>query len=442
MTKISLGFLAVLISGNAAAQSFNFVPQAGGVNYIQLNDPGITGFNSTDIVFIGDGFLETEMNAFDKAAKNCIGQASPQVGQGLLTFAPYDTHKCRFRFWEVQLISKESGIDEPRNSIYKDTALDCSFGGASDPFMKVKGDAAKVQAAVTASGVPTWDYIVVITNSADVPGAYFPTSGNIIYLSSYNAWGVYLAHELGHAIVGLGDEYECRICTPSEPERTYTGGARPEPNLTSTTAVIKWGSQIQSWVKSFIPTLPEFMLNCDVVGAWEGGGTYKHNIYRPEEYCIMDGFTCSSGEEFCAVCENALDGALRFCGVLAWYMPPYLREWPNVIYKLPPCLVCPPRSAAADDLRHAIEFDSIVLKLLHRGPIHWIGDPESHFAVYDDWSEKVDIRTEVVRDGVEISFEASRIRTYTAVFDVLDDLETDQPIRIELYRNGRHEPLP
>jgi len=441
MKKIALGFLVVLIAENATAQPFNFVTQPDGLNYIALNDPGIMSFNAYDIVFIGDGFTASNMHEFDTAAKNCIGTAgSQQVGDGFLEIAPYSWHGCRFRFWEVQLISPQSGVDEPKISQYRSTALDCSFGGASDPYMKINGDAAKVAAAVAASGVPTWDYVVVIAKSQSTPGAYFPIGGNIIYLSSWNAWGVYLAHELGHAMVGLGDEYECDICNPGSPTppRTYTGGARPEPNLTHDLTNIPWKNLIKPWVLPFIPTLPEFMLNCDVVGAWEGGGTYKYGIYRSEEYCAMDAFTCSSGETFCAACEQALDNGMRFCGIL-WQNTAYLREWPTVIYKLPPCLVCPPRNAAAEELIHAIEFDSVVIKLLHRGPLDWIRNPDSRIAVYDDWFDRVAVYTEVVEDGIEVSFEASRIRTYTAVFDVLNEIGTDVPLRFELYRNGRLE---
>ena len=431
----------VLFASTAVAQpTFNFVTQSDGLNYACLNYsfPRWGGYN---IVFIGDGFQASEMNSFDTAVDHCIHDNS-ETGDGLLGIPPYQTSACRLRMWRIQLISNSSGIDEPKKNLWRNTPLDCSFGNTGDPYMKISGDPAKVVAAVAASGLTEWDFIVVITNTPTQYGAYFPSSGNIVYISSGNAWGIYLAHELAHALASLGDEYECQTCDPSvaETPRTYAGTGKPEPNLSTDLNHIKWEDLIEPWVINygFIPTLPENMCDCDVVGAWEGGGNYTFGVYRSEEYCAMDAFMCSVDDAFCAACNRALEDVLMSCDFW-WDFLAHLREWPPIIYKIPPCFTCPPERGAAHDLIADIKFDAIIMKLLHRGPIDRFPDPRTRIAVYDDWFERVPVEVEVKPDGIDISFSASRIRTYTVVMDVEGLFDRHEDVRFELIRNGSRE---
>lgn len=149
----------------------------------------------------------------------------------------------------------------------------------------------------------------------------------------------------------------------------------------------------------------------------------------------MDQVTCSSGDAFCVACTNALKEALSGCAhPIAFLGMPPTRFW-----VLPICFVCDAESAVADDLRRQMEFDAMVMKFLHRGPFDWLGGPGPLISVYDDWGERIPVRTVVHGDVLEISFNANRIRRYT----VVAESRNSSPLPAfdaELYRNGVREP--
>jgi hypothetical protein len=431
--KTVVALFVLLVSTRIAFAQFNIVQQSDGLYYARVDNTNSTT-SAYNVVFIGDGYTAAEMASFDAAVDVCINEKV--TSDGLLVIEPYASAKCRFRFWRVELVSNVSGIGGS-------SPLGCTFGAAGQPYMKISGDPVKIQTAVEQAGLTGWDYIVVITNTPTRYGAYYPFGGQILYLSSGNAWGIYVAHELGHAIASLGDEYECDLCYPDNPDEGRTlppGTVLDEPNLSTDLDNIKWKNLIPQWVfdSNMIPTVPEHTCDCEVIGAWEGGGYYSHGVYRSQEYCAMDAIMCTGGDGFCAACRDALQAMLPECGL--WVVSTHLKQYRRV-WELPPCLVCEPSGTNPEEIRREMEFDTIVMKFLHHGPPEWPELPKPQITVRDDWAELVAAETRITGDVIEVTFQANRIRRYSIEFENEFEVSPDREIGVEFYRNGVREEL-
>jgi hypothetical protein len=166
---------------------------------------------------------------------------------------------------------------------------------------------------------------VLVSDPAEHAGAWFYPASDITLISDANSWGVYLAHELGHLIADLGEEYPCYSCFRSgnypasdDWNRTFDpDNDEPvdSPNLATDLNATPW--EISPYIYE-TPTedIPTSNLNAyrgKMVGAWQGGGTYRHGVWRSEEYCIMDTMMNHWNEFFCEVCESAIENELSAC---------------------------------------------------------------------------------------------------------------------------------
>ena len=136
--------------------------------------------------------------------------------------------------------------------------------------------------------VPEWDYVLIFLNDEGGGGC----GGNGVQVVTKGTSSDTIAHEFGHGIGGLGDEYV--------KPREYTKDTRPSsPNLDNTTDrdEIKW----RHWISPStpLPTTKTVLMDANQhCGAFEGGGSYSIGIYRPVHNCRMK----SSSKEFCPVC--------------------------------------------------------------------------------------------------------------------------------------------
>jgi hypothetical protein len=223
------------------------------------------------------------------------------------------------------------------------------------------------------------DAIFVVANDVDHYAAWSPDYGGITFITSSIHYGRLMAHELGHVIADLGDEYLCDLCTSGEAPRAYTGGAPLEANLTVLEyltsgevdrAKIPWIGLIGGW--TVLPTTVGASCYYWEAGAWEGGGTYATGIWRPQERCIMLYF-CGSYGDFCQVCYGETGPARpRRTPSPVWTMshptPPIPVgrpndrgrgdhreiEWPVVLFaqrRILPCWECPPEIPTEHRLR-------------------------------------------------------------------------------------------
>lgn len=114
----------------------------------------------------------------------------------------------------------------------------------------------------------------------------FPFAG-IATLSSDNASSSLVgAHEVGHSLGELGDEYD--YCGPGyEQYCTYTKGEPKEPNLTTYGRAGYGEAYLQANHVKWFRWLREADPTGGVVGLFEGGGYHGHGLWRPTETSIM-----------------------------------------------------------------------------------------------------------------------------------------------------------
>ncbi len=211
-----------------------------------------------DLVFVADGFTQDEMVYFREAVNNyrTFSEQYERVFAG---------QQNAWNIHLVQIPSNESGVDEPKSGILKDTAFDSSFECEwVDRIICVNQE--KVLDTVS-EYFPQYDTILVLANSTRNGGA---SLGNNIITSSMNPnLNNTIIHELGHGLANLGDEY------------TYGGVNLPaiepsQPNLTlnNDSDSVKW----RHWFEDE---------DASVINIFEGGNYLPSGVWRPSENSVM-----------------------------------------------------------------------------------------------------------------------------------------------------------
>jgi hypothetical protein len=111
----------------------------------------------------------------------------------------------RFNVWVQDVRSRSSGIDDPAGRRIADTAFDVGFGagdGRRCTFFQTPDGLASARQLGRMAGA---DVVMVLAHTAEHGGCAGP--GVVVMTHGRRApWT--MAHELGHALVGLADEYE------------------------------------------------------------------------------------------------------------------------------------------------------------------------------------------------------------------------------------------
>jgi hypothetical protein len=167
------------------------------------------------------------------------------------------------------------------------------FNSAYDPderLITIPGNSqgqGKVDALLE-SLMPAHDVAVLLVNDL-IPGGSDGGGKTVIVANSAYS---YLAHEAGHVLAGLGDEYTAPY--PGFPDVE-------EPNTTRETRRdrIKWNAWIEP--ETPLPTPPNATFQ-DVIGLFEGSHYHTTGWYRPKLDCAMNHLEVP----FCEVCAEAL----------------------------------------------------------------------------------------------------------------------------------------
>jgi hypothetical protein len=305
-----------------------------------------------DVVILGEGYSTNDKNKFRKDIDRFTKYMFEQE--------PYKTHKQKFNVYGILKPSAESGVDEPRANIFKETSLSTSFNSmGSERYLLTEDNKTMRDLA----GYVPYDAIYIMVNSNRYGG------GGI-----YNLYCTFTAdaqfskylfiHEFGHSFVGLADEYYTSSTAYNE---FYPRGVEPvEPNITALLDKenLKWGhlvtrntelptpwekvdfdSNDREWQKERaelnakvaelkrnnaqadeIKKAEEYYAMRDKehsdwvdnylrsskywgkVGAYEGAGYTSEGLYRPMLDCIM----FSKGDKpFCKVCEEAVVNVIK-----------------------------------------------------------------------------------------------------------------------------------
>ncbi len=301
--------------------------------------------DKVDVVFLAEGYTEQEFDQFKLDLENRT--------ELFFTSEPFKANKDCFNVYGVFVPSQDSGVDEPRKGIYRNTTLNASFNALDlDRYLLTEDNRAMRDIAAQ---VP-YDAIFIMVNSERYGG------GGI-----YNFYAVFTAHgpaaetvfvhEFGHSFAGLADEYYNADVAYNE---FYPRGVEPaQPNITALLDPnnLKWENEVHpgtakpaEWNKSFFDDLdkkrqelrrelwklekenpddkniPEIQGEMKVIekeldtfikghplkekaGFFEGAGYAAEGLYRPMLNCMM---ISNREKKFCKVCQKAIQEMIDF----------------------------------------------------------------------------------------------------------------------------------
>ncbi|MFQ5824156.1 MAG: M64 family metallopeptidase [bacterium] len=291
-----------------------------------------------DFLLLGDGYTKDELDKFRKDAE--------RWKKLILSTAPFKDHAKDLNIRAIDVISQDSGIDEPRKNIWKSTALGTSYNSLDSPRYILSLDNRAMRNI--AAAVP-YDFIYILVNSKRYGG------GGIYNLFATGMTGVenpdldwhidyMFTHEFGHSFGGLADEYYSSSVSYLD---FYPTGVEPwEPNVTALqdTDNLKWKSFVNEgtplptpWPKAEYDNLEAVRRGWDrskpgyyekwtkiinqqkdlmkaskyvgKVGAFEGAGYSTKGLFRPFMDCRMFSLGLIP---FDPVCRAAIERVINF----------------------------------------------------------------------------------------------------------------------------------
>jgi hypothetical protein len=235
---------------------------------VDLHDSGRPPATSLDVVIVPDGYTK-----LDEA--KMIADAR-RFAMALMEHQPFDAHASEISVRLVKAFSRESGPDEPRKGVFRDTIVETTFDTFRSARYLTTADMKRLREV--ASMAP-YDTVLVMVNSCRYGGGGIFNSYSIF--TSDTEYSEYvMLHELGHGFGALGDEY-FTSSTGYDEDQFYTEGTEPwEPNVTAATRreEIKWRHLISP--DTPIPT-PDTEEYDGAVGLFEGAGYKAKGLFRP-----------------------------------------------------------------------------------------------------------------------------------------------------------------
>ena len=246
-----------------------------------------------DIVILPDGYTNSDMGKF---IQDCN-----QFSKVLFNFEPYASYREKFNIRGVWAPSEEEGNDIPADSVWRKTILNTTFYTFDSERYCMTYDNKSVRDL--AANAP-YDQIYILVNSDKYGGGAIYNFYSVSVNSNIHAAKIFI-HEFGHGFAGLGDEYYNSEVAYSQ---FYPIDVEPwEPNLTTLVNFDrKWRKMVNDTIPIPTPMNPIYK---NITGVFEGGGYAAKGIYRPAMDCLMNTF---KGEEFCDVCENAIEEMILF----------------------------------------------------------------------------------------------------------------------------------
>jgi hypothetical protein len=283
----------------------------GGVHKIVDHGPNSQRYN---IVILGDGYQASEQAKLATDVQTFVDL--------LRTTAPYTDLWCGINVHRIDVVSTDSGADDPA------TCGDGSTGSGANPrtyfdstfcsdgnvrrLLSCNDDTAH---DVAIAQVPEAHIIMVIVNTTEYGGS---SDGRVAKFSTAASSAEIALHEMGHLAFSFADEYDCRSCVTGETGHDHYGGGEPiEPNVTVNTdpGTIKWKTSLTAPADG-LPTTQNADCSkrdsqanpkaANYVGAYAGAYYYHCGAYRPSFNCRMRAL----GNPFCGVCQQVIRDTL------------------------------------------------------------------------------------------------------------------------------------
>jgi hypothetical protein len=286
-----------------------------------------------DLVLLGEGYTEAEMDKFHADARRLVNR--------LFSTEPFRSRKSDFNVWAIDLPAERSGVSRPRAGEFRRTPVSAEYNIFDSERYLLTYDNRTLRDVLAA--VP-YEFVEILVNEKQYGGGgIFNAQATTAVDTEFSDY--IFVHEFGHHFAGLADEYYTSSVA-------YETGAmtHPEPWEPNVTALhdperLKWRDLVEPgtplptpWdkeayeehaqsirlrradlIRSGAPAsafdelfreqarieaeLLHSMAHSGHVGAFEGAMYEAHGLYRPEIDCIM--FTRTS--VFCRVCRRAIE---------------------------------------------------------------------------------------------------------------------------------------
>jgi hypothetical protein len=219
-----------------------------------------------DIVILGDGYQQSEQTQFNQDVTTFL--------TALFQKAPYNTFSAYYNVHTVFRASQDSGADRPDENppVFVNTVYNATYNyGGTDRCLYIQNTSLALADAALAPA--TEGRVLVMVNDSRYGGcaSTFAVSYNGSQMTEVQA------HELGHSLGQVADEYDY-------PNVTYTGGEPSSVNITTSPTGQKWSH----WHGT------------QGISAFQGAGYYQFGLYRPRTNCMMR----SLGQVLCRVCQE------------------------------------------------------------------------------------------------------------------------------------------
>ena len=273
-----------------------------------------------DVAILAEGYTTEEMPVFYEDARKAV--------EAILSHDPFGQYKDSFNFVAVGLESEDSGISEPGQGLWKNTALGSHF---STFYMDRYLTTLRLKNLHDSlAGIP-YEHIIILANTDTYGGGGIYNSYTLT-TAHHPAFEPVVVHEFGHSFAGLADEY---YYDDQFVEYYYSDCEPWEQNITTLYDFeSKWESQLPRTVAipTPVPVIdPVKGVAADskkasskplksiwdedgngyqsLVGVYEGAGYQSKGVYRPYPDCRMK---TNSPKAFCPVCQSAIARLIEF----------------------------------------------------------------------------------------------------------------------------------
>ena len=268
---VALGLLlsVALLGHGARAAEVETLRQAG---------PADKRFN---IAVLGDGYRTADQAKLTTDAKAIIDY--------LFGVTPLKQYAQFFNVKLVHVVSNDNGADNGSYGATRDTALGAYFNCDGIDRLLCIDDGKAATAAV--ADVPEYNFAIVLVNDPKYGGSGGPVCASSSNEQSFEV----LAHEIGHSLAHLADEYSDAGNQP--PCDAQQDCKEANATLRNMRDQIKWKDWIEAATPIPTPATDQYGM---LTGLFEGARYTPTGVYRPQLDCKMRDL----GAGYCSVCTE------------------------------------------------------------------------------------------------------------------------------------------
>lgn len=251
--------------GKADVGAFEYVSVPGSEPVLHTIQSTGNSANRVDMIFLGDGYTAADISS--GTYQNHVDGYLDYIFTANALTDPFSTYRSFFNIHVIDVVSNQSGADDPNAGTYVDTALGASyaFGGGPDRLLYVNTTLANAALNTAVLGTAIGSEMLYVTINAAKYGGGGGRYG--VYAGGNSAAHEVALHEIGHSFAHLADEYGDYDSTKTT---VYSGTEPNQPNVTADSTGAKWAD----WLGYVDPLL-------GTVGAYESGMYVDQGIFRP-----------------------------------------------------------------------------------------------------------------------------------------------------------------